>query len=324
MKYSSTVRTINVVLFALLTAGFGFLGIWFGFLVVPFQWRGGSGSPLASSFPSTSFGLAATLGVLGLTGAIVSLRGLIASLLSLSRNDDEIVLRGFGAYIGVGLVATMFFFTNALWLYRLTTTNFKYDDVGFVIAVYAIAGILFLFGTLIPLSKIFGDHDRYNEIMRILSFTFGAATLSVAVVFFGAYLPIAANKATTTNSDQLMLELGLGALIPFLAFVCFALALIGYRRADKTNTISKKSGFLFEGGLFLTGSAIISAGILENIFQYKELRISLMAAEVVAKNPNYLDFSVMSYIVGGLIVLASCYFALQTAKGGKAKVASEN
>ena len=323
MKYSSTVRTINVVIFAILTAAFAFLGVWFGFLVVPFQWRGGSGSPLAANFPSMSFGLAATFGVLGITGAIVALRGLVASILSLSRNDDEIVIRSFGAYIGVGLVVTIFFFLNALWLYRLTTTNFKFDDIGFVIAVYAIAGIILMFVTLVPLSKIFGDHDRYNEIMRILSFTFGAAMLATAAVFAGALITLLQNKATTTHANELLLEFGMGALLPCLAFIAYGLALLGYKKADRNNAVSKPAGFLFETGLCLTGASIIVAGVLEQIFQTKELRISLMTAEIAAKNPNYMDFAIMSYIVGGALVLAALYFAFQTAKGSKAKVIAD-
>lgn len=324
MKYSSVVRTINLVIFALLFAGFAFLGIWFGFLVVPFQWRGGAGSALASDFPTISVALAMELAVLGFTGAVVAGRGLLASILSVLRpNDDEIVIRSFGAYIGVGLVAALFLFFNATWLYRLTTTNFKYDDIGFVVVVYVIAFLIIMFGTLVPLSKIFGDHERYNEIMRIISLTAGAATLSTALVFFLAFVPFCVNSASTTHSSQLILQSGLGALLPFLAAVCFFLALVGYRKADKEKKVVKLNGFLFEGGLCFTGAAIIVAGVLENVYQYKELRISFLTSQSVpATNGNYVDFAVMSYILGGILVLAALYLAYQTARGGKGKQVS--
>ena len=325
MKYSSTVRTINVVLFALLFAGFAFLGIWFGFLTVPFQWRGGSGSPLAGSFPSTSFGLAATLGIFGIAGALVAGKGLVTSVLSMGRsNDDDIVVRSFGSYIGVGFVVAFFLLLNATWLYRLTTTNFKYDDVAFVIVVYVIGFLLVGFATLVPLSKIFGDKDRYNDIMKILASTFGFSLLAVAAVFFGAFINMLQFKDTTANSSQLLLEFGLGFGIPLAAAICYCAALLGYNKTSKDNVVRKSSGFLFEAGMCFTGSAIIVAGVLENIFQAKELRISLVASEVIAKNPNYMDFAIMSYIVGGLIVLASIYFAYQTALGNKAKVVKED
>lgn len=324
MKYSSTVRTINVVIFALLLGGFTFLAIWFGFMTVPFQWWGGSGSPLGSDFPSTSFGLAAMFGIFGLAGAIVSLRGFVASVLSMLRgNDDELVLRSFGSYIGVGIIVAIYLLLNATWVYRLTSTNFHYEEIAFVCIVYTIAFIIVAFATLLPLSKIFGDHDRYNEIMRIISFTLGASTLAVAAVFFGPLINLLSHKATTANSDPLLVEFLVGTIIPFVASACFGFALLGYKKADRTGTVSKKNGFLFESGLFLTGGAIIAAGVIENIFQSKELKISLMASEVSARNANYLDFSIMSYIVGGLIVLAACYFAYQTALGSKAKLVKD-
>ena len=324
MKYSSTVRTINVVIFALLLGGFTFLAIWFGFMTVPFQWRGGSGSPLGSDFPATSFGLAAMLGIFGLAGALVSLRGFIASVRAmLAGNDDEPVYRAFGSYIGIGFIVAIYLLLNATWVYRLTSTNFHYEEIAFVSIVYTIAFIIVAFASLLPLSKIFGDHDRYNEIMRIISFTLGAATLSVAAVFGGALINLLQYKDTTANSDPLLVEFLVGTLVPFAAFLCYLFALLGYKKADRTGAVSKGNGFLFEGGLFLTGGAIIAAGVIEQVFQAKELRISLMAAEVVAKNANYLDFAIMSYIVGGLIVLASCYFAYQTSLGSKAKLVKD-
>ena len=324
MKYSSTVRMVNVVLFALLLAGFAFLGIWFGFLVTPYQWIGGRGSPL-STFPSMSFGLSALLGVLGLAGAIVSLGGLVCAVRSVIRgNDDRPVLQSFGCYIAIGFVLCAFLFLSATWLYRLTSSNIGDDDLGFIITVYVVAFIIVAFATLLPLSKIFGDNDRYNEIMKIISFSMVAIDFAIALVYFLAYLQVASYRSGVSYSGQVMVEFGSGALFPFIACVLACLSFLGYSRAEKKNIVSKGNGFLFEGALLVNGGSIIAAGIIEQIFQTQELRISLMAKGIGQVNPTYSEFAIMSYIVGGVIILASLYFMYQTALGSKAKVVKED
>ena len=35
MKYSPSTRLINIIINAVLAAGFGFLGVWFAFLITP-------------------------------------------------------------------------------------------------------------------------------------------------------------------------------------------------------------------------------------------------------------------------------------------------
>ncbi|MBQ9457858.1 MAG: hypothetical protein IJU64_05070 [Bacilli bacterium] len=322
MKYSSTVRMVNVVLFALLMAGFTFLAVWFGFLVTPFQWIGGRGSPLAE-FPTMGYGLSAMLGAFGLAGAIVSCIGLVSGVQSLVKNDDRPVVRCFGCYIAVGLLVAAFLFFNATWLYRLTSSNLGDDDLGFIITVYVIAFILVSFATLVPLTKIFGDNEKFNSIMKILSVALCAADFSVALLFFLSYIQVVSYRDSVSYSANVMTEFGLGALIPFLACLLAAAALFGYSKADKNGQVKKLNGYLFEGALCLNGVAIIVAGVLEQIFQSSSLRISLVAKGISQSNPTYTEFAVMSYIIGGLLVLASLYFAYQTSLGNKAKLVKD-
>ena len=313
---------VNVVLFALLLTGFTFLAVWFGFLVTPFQWIGGRGSPL-SEFPTLSYGLSAMLGAAGIAGGLVSIVGLVSAVQSLIKNDDKPVLRCFGCYIVIGLMISAYLLLNAAWLYRLTSSNIGDDDLGFVITVYVVAFILITFATLAALTKIFGDNEKFNSIMKILSLGLVAADFAIALEFFLSYVQVAAYRDSVSYSANVMTEFGLGALIPFIACLLAAAALYGYCKADKKNEVKKLNGFLFEGALGVNGIAIIVAGILEHVYQSSSLRISLVAKGISQTNPTYTEFAVMSYIIGGLLVLASLYFAYQTSLGAKAKLVKD-
>ena len=76
MKYSSTIRILNLALFLILFAGFVSLGIWAGILVTPFIIRGYGPIDL----PDLSVALPWELGAFGLAGALMCLFGFALSL----------------------------------------------------------------------------------------------------------------------------------------------------------------------------------------------------------------------------------------------------
>ena len=313
MKYSSTVRLINVILFVALGIGFGFLGIYFGFLVTPFLWL--KTGPI--ELPTMSFGLAAMLGVTGLAGLIVSAYGLFNSVLSLLREkDDRLVRRSFGCFIAIGYLAALFFLINATWLYRLTSTNIGYDEFGFVIVVYSVLAIISLLVSNIPLVRMYGEGEELNSIMKIIDGTLFASTLAVALVFLSSYIMVVTGNGVYQQA-AVANQMLVGFLLSLGAALLSGVAFVGYAIADKTGSIKKINGFLFEGSLCVTGGLILSAGIFEYLSQSKKTPddVSLVARAIHSTNGAYMEFSVMAFILGGLLILASLAFARSTLKG---------
>ena len=318
MKYSSTTRLINTVVFALLAFGFGWLGIYFGLLVTPFRFAG-DGGPFVESFENVSWGLFAMLGVLGLTGLIVSLYGLFNSVLSVIRgNDDVPVRKAFSAYVGLGYVVALFFLINAVWLYRLTSSNIGYDDIGFVIVVYVIAFLVAIIVSNIPLLRMYGEQEEFNKIMKAITGPVAALSFSLFLVYGLSFVLLPAN---TYSRGTIATELGVPALIFLFACLLSGAAFLGYGRADKAKIVNKLNGFLFEGSLLAIGAAIIVAGVFEYLNQSAKnpLLVSLVGNSIPNTNPHYLEFSVMAWIVGGLIVILGCFLCLSTLKNEKKK-----
>ena len=318
MKYSSTTRLINVVITALLAFGFGFLGIYFGILVTPFRFVSGGG-PLGVTFENVGWGLFAMLGVLGLTGFAVSGYGLVMSILSVVRgNDDALVRKSFSSYVALGYVIALFFLINAVWLYRLTSTNIGYDDIAFVIIVYVIAFLIAIIVSNIPLLRMYGEGEELNKIMRVITGPVLALSCSLTLVYGLSFFLL---PGDAYSRDVFARQLGIPALLFLVAFLLSGAAFVGYGRADKEKKISKLNGFLFEGSLCVLGVSTILAGVFEYLSQSAKnaALVSLVGKSVPAGNANYMEFAVMSWIVGGAFVLLSLFLAYSTFKGEKKK-----
>lgn len=311
MKYSSTVRLINLVIFALLGVGFGYLGVYFGLLVSPSLWL--QNLPFGMKVPDMSLALTIMLGALGIAGLLLSLLGFIKSILSLVRKDDEVVRQCFGCYIGIGYLVAVFFLLNAVWLYRLVTSNLGFDDLGFAIVVYVILMIVALIASSIPLVKMFGEGEGTNRVMSILSSTLIAADLGIAIPFGLAWIVVLGNKEIISHANIMATKFGIYALLPIIACLIGVIALFGYRRAQKANQYRKLNGILFETALCVNGASIIVAGVLNYI--YRDGPYALMAAHVKSELASNIanEFSIVSYIVGGVIVvlaLVLVYFTI--------------
>ena len=298
MKHSSTVRILNLVLHFILFAGFGALGIWAGILVAPFMIS--QVGPI--DLPDFSFALAWELGALGLAGAILSGFGLFYSIRSMMHaNDDASVRNAISCYIGLGFLVALFLFLNGAWLYRLTTTNFDYSNLGFAIAFFLVIALIIVIAVSVPFVKMHGDDVNQNSQMSLISKLFfsvnaGIAIPGVLAIIFSQSVP---------NLKFFSTKLIVMALIPLLAAILSLIAMVGYGRGEKNGTVSKLNGLLFEGSLFVDGLGFLAAGCFSYLMAdesgYK--KTSFVASAWGKADINYLDFSVMSWIIGGLIIL---------------------
>ena len=317
MKYSPTTRLINVIVCALLCAGFGYLAVYFGILVAPFLWVGRGPIDL----PTMSLGLPLMLGGFGFAGLLISLYGLVNSVLSIMKErDDAPVVRTFGSYIAVGYLISLFCFFNATWLYRLTSTNIGYEEFPFVITVYAVLFVITLVVSNIPVLKLFGENEELNKMMQILDGTVVASTLSLGVLFGVCYL-VFNGSGDVANKALVLRNMGIASLIFLFAACLSTLAFFGYRKADKAGVTKKLNGFLFEGSIASIGGAVLFAGIAEYLSQVGKnpSNVSFVGKTTPNTNPAYMEFSVMAFILGSLLILGACYLAWNTAKGNAAK-----
>jgi len=315
MKYSSTLRLMNVVLFALLGTGTGILGIYFGFVIAPHLWFGDFA--IGFKAPDMSLALVSLLGALGLAGFGISLLGFVKSIMSLVKKDDEIVRQAFGCYIALGYIVAVFFLLNAVWLYRLLTSNIGFDDLGFAIVIYVILMLVALIASSIPLVKMFGEGEGTNRVMMTLSEAAIAVNLAIAVEFCVIFCANVGKINNYAHADVMATKFGLYALVPFLAAVVACIALLGYKRAEKAGAYRKLNGVLFECSLAIDALAIVMAGIFAYV--YKDNPYSLMAKGVMMNWSYNEEFAIASWIVGGIMFLLSCLLVYLTVCPPKAK-----
>ena len=323
MKYSASTRFLNLIINVILFAGFGFLGVWYGFLITPNLLAGNQPNP-DIKLPETSVGLNAMLGILGIAIALLALVGFVYSLRSFFRaSNDDLVRKTFSTYVAMGIVICVFLFLNAAWLYRLTSSNFGDNDLAFVIIVYVILLILALVATNVPLLHMYGEGEHTNEIMRSVTSGLLAVDASVAIVFGVLALFNLGKIGEFAYSQNVVTKAGLIALFALIAGLVILLARFSYARAERRNVVKKLNAFLFEGGLALNGLAIAGAGIIHHVeYESKFKNISFMAKVFRGEFPASVEFITMSYIVGAAILIVAGVLAYLTVF--PPKVASEN
>jgi hypothetical protein len=298
MKYSSNVRIVNLVLFAILFAGFGALGIWAGILVAPFSIS--EVGPI--DLPDMSVALSWELGALGIAGAILAGFGLVFSIRSMMKaNDDNLVRDSLSCYLGLGFLVVIFLLLNGTWLYRLTTTNFGYSDLGFAIAFFIVLAIIFGVALSVPLVKMHGDDANQNSQMSLISAIAFAVNAGIAIP--GLLLMIFSKDVG--SAKNFMPKLAFTAFMPTLAAILSLVALIGYHKGAYNGKVRKVNGAMFEISLTVDGLAFIGIGCFSYLLSdekgYKYL--SFVASSWTGADLNFLDFSVMSWIIGSLIIL---------------------
>lgn len=327
MKYSSTVRLINVVLFLMLSAGFIFLGVWSGLVVSPsmIAQEGGMG---------VSYALFMELGVLGLAAGLVSLVGLLFSILSNFKSDDRLVVRSFSCYVALGFVLAIFAFLNAIWLYRLTSSNFSPSvNTGFVITVFAIVGVVITIATCIPFVRLFQEERTQAKSLKILSGVLLAVDLSLLLVQGLGYL--VTKGQANFNAEAKNIYVSKLAYLSLIAIVCTVVSCLAYllaNRADKKASSDRPASFGYIAALGLNGFAIVFAGLL-GIYWYngssalKGPTNSLLGQKITTTlSVNYdhwREFAITGYVLGVIVLFVACIFLFYTLFPSRVKKVSE-
>lgn len=299
LRNYTTMRYVNLCLFLVLLAGFAVLGIYFGFLFTPYIIVGHG--PI-EDIPTMSVALSTMLGAIGISGALVSGFGLYYSIMSILKNDDSYVIKGFASYIAIGYIISIALLLNAVWLYRLTTSNYEYNELAFVIVIYLIALIVALIASNVPLVKLYGEETTPNSTMKVVVGALAAVDLGIALPFFASYLT-SLSAGAFVNSTIVTAKFGSYALATFIAFLIFAFAFYLFSRGEKANKESKAGMGLFTGGTIVNGGAVLLAGIFAQVFEDKK-GVSFLSNDQ-APIDTYLEFSVISYILAGIIILGA-------------------
>lgn len=331
MKYSSSTRLLNLIIHTILFLGFGFIAIWFGFMMVPFLYNGLVGSPLLGVINApteVSWALVAQLGAFGIAAAIISGFGIYFSIKSIIHgNDDAPVRMAFAAYIAIGYLIALLLILNATWLYRTTTTNLGdgYDEIYFAVIVYTVLAIIVLLATNVPFVRLFGEETTNNKMLKTFALVVFSANLGVSLMFLTTYWASSgvdnlSNRAVFMDKLLILGLLTLGAAI-------FSLA--GYVLAslnDKKNVEVKLPSFLFEFSLLFNVASFIWGGVYcylageanRNSYFYNDYSL-LNKITQTAVNTDYMDFLVMSVIIGSLLFFTTIALFFSTLTGGKKK-----
>lgn len=297
MRNYSTMRSVNIFLFCLLMAGFGALAVYFGFLQTPFIW---TGKGAVVDLPDMSYALVLMLGAIGIAGFIISTYGFAVSIMSVVKRNDNYTVRAFASYIALGYVLCVALLLNAAWLYRLTTTNYGYNEFGFVITLYVIALIVLLIAANVPLVKLYGEEKNSGKTMKVITGTVTAINFGLALPFFLSYLN-ALSTGTFNMSSIVTMKFGIYALIAFVAFIVSLASFIAFSKADKEGKESVLGFSLFGVTSLVDAVAIITCGVFAQLFSEKN--ISFMAGKIGGLFSYSTEFAVMSYIIGILLVV---------------------
>ncbi len=311
MKYTSTSRTLSLLAHAIIFLAFGFMGIWFGFFVVP-QYLGANAdyfyavSGLAFN-TNGAFFLWFELAVIGLAFMVISLFGFIQAMKSLKDiHNDEPAVRSFSALICEGWIAAIFFFLQAALLWDLTANG----NLVFVIVMALLIAIVLLIATNIPMVKIFDQRDQTPLLRDFI----GSASL---VTFFMGVEATLALIGAVTWANQKSQIFNLLYIIIIASFVTAVLAFFGWLILGKNKTDKglKISSFFSAGAIAVTGAGLITYGIFDIVYQHAPGSSSaLLAVHLYNKELSAFDlgFGIMGIVLGSLLLIGAIvvvYFA---------------
>lgn len=311
MKYTSTSRTLSLLAHAVIFLAFGFMGIWFGFFVVP-QYLGANPDYFyhdsGLSFDTNgAFFLWFELAVIGLVFMVISLLGFIQALKSLKdiRNDEPAV-RSFSALICEGWIAAIFFLLQGALLWDLTANG----NLVFLIVMALLIAIVLLIATNIPMVKIFDQRDQAPLLRDFI----GSASLVALVMGVEATFGLIGALTWANQKTQIF---DLLYIIIIASFVTAILAFFGWFILGKNKTAKglKVSSLLSSGAIATTGIGLLAYGILDIVYQYAPGSSSVpLAVHLYSKDLKAFDlgFGIMAIVIGSLLLIGAivvAYFA---------------
>lgn len=317
MKYTSTSRTLSLLAHALIFLAFGFMGIWFGFFVVP-QYLGGDAAYFyrdsGLSFNTNgAYFLWYELAVIGLVFMVISTFGFLNGLKAIQNpHDDEPAVRSFSALICEGWIAAVFFLLQASLLWDLTANG----NLVFVIVAALLIAIVLLIATNIPMVKIFDQRDQ-TPLLR--DFIGCGALVSLVMCLEAAFSVIGATVVPWANQRVQVFHLlyviisasGASAILAFLGWLRLG--------KDKSEKGLKVASFLSAGSIASVGAGLLIYGIMDIVYQYApgsstvlldvHLYFVLNSSQKVSFD---LGFGIMGIVLGSLLLIGAfvvVYFA---------------
>ncbi len=310
MKYTSTSRTLSLLAHALIFLAFGFMGIWFGFFVVP-QYLGGTPDYFyrdsGLSFDTNgAFFLWFELAVVGLVFMVISVFGFLSGLKAIQNpHDDEPAVRSFSALICEGWIAAIFFLLQAALLWDLTANG----NLVFVIVMALLIAIVLLIATNIPMVKIFDQRDQTPLLRDFI----GCGALTSLVMAIEAALALIGAATWANQKVQVsyllyvvLVASGVAAIFAFLGWL--------HLGKDKSEKGLKVASFLSAGAIASVGAGLLVYGIMDIVYQYApgSSNVSL-PVHLYMKDLSFdLGFGIMGIVLGSLLLIGSfvvVYFA---------------
>lgn len=310
MKYTSTSRTLSLLAHAIIFLAFGFMGIWFGFFVVP-QYLGGTPDYFyrdsGLSFDTNgAFFLWFELAVIGLAFMAISLLGFLQALKSLKDiHNDEPAVRSFSALICEGWIAAIFFLLQAALLWDLTANG----NLVFLIIMALLIAIILLIATNIPMVKIFDQRDQ----LPLLRDFMGSGALVTLIMGVEAVLGLIGAATWANQKTQIF---NLLYVIIIASFVAAILSFLGWLMLGKNKNDKglKLSSFLSAGAIAAVGAGLLVYGILDIVYQYAPGSSSVtLPVHLYNKDLSFdLGFGIMGIVLGSLLLIGAIvviYFA---------------
>ncbi len=322
MKYSSTIRMINAIVFALLIIGFACLGIYFGLIAAPNLLPRLNVVKLGETvlFNSEySYALAAMLGGAGLACTAIAVYGLVMSIRSIMDDrNDVFVLRSFLSYIALGYVLVIYFFINAVWLFRLTAGT----EANFVIIIYLLVTVVLLIATNVPLFKLL-ENENQNLTMKTITGACASVATTLALIFCVSAISFAGTKPEagySIISSKLVVYL-------LLALAASALAICSFvffsRNVKKGETkVSILASNLFAGSLVASAVFFIVSGSFVYAWNYDSSKnVSFLNKTLAALSKNVaLNYAVAGWILGAALIAAAAVIVVLNYVTPKKKV----
>ena len=306
MKYSSTSRLVNAIVFPILLIAFGALGVYFSFFVSPTYLSSlGQAQYFTNNY---AYNFSVNFGMLGIAVAALACYGTFLAIKGLNDKSDAAVEKTFFVYVAIAYVFAAWFALNALVFYRLIGGA----QYVFWIVIFVILLIGALIAGNVPLMKIL-DGRETNDILVILVEAAAALALgyicnTIPTTIVGIADSASGNGNYALYTNQLLVYSILGVVA--LCAACFAAALI--KKGSKLGEILAGATLLPFGGIF------VATSIFEIVNKYvaKESKFSLQGLRGVAGG---MDYIIMTMAVGAVLVIGGIIFLASSALPEKKK-----
>lgn len=299
MKFQNTSRLLSFLFHSLIVLGFGALGVYFAFFVVP-QYFSSHYSDWTETLVTAPYFLYLEFAVLGLAFFGISIYGAIQGYFALARpRDDEPVVKSLTAFIVEGWILSIAFLLHGVLLFDLLANG---ENFAFTVIMALIFAIIFLIATNIPMVKLYEGRDQ-TLLLRAILLGFGLVTALIALLSFSS---LAAMLAETSFAKKAALSQFLGTLIVQNAVasgLSFGAAFLLKGGKKKT------AGYLASGAVFALAAGLIVFGSLDMLYYDKSVHMNLVNAHIAdpAQNGFGYGFPIMAIVIGAVLLVATAY-----------------